>query len=241
MNTQIETVTGVFFDVANPRIQDVDERDIAWALSREPRFGSHSISEVPYTVGQHSLCVMRLVEKALYSKGDSQEFESAERYLLANRLNLAHQLLLDPTAKVEYPAQEFWNPDKNRILLASLLHDGSEAYLRDLPSPVKHIPGLREAYKSAEIKVQEVIFEHFKITDGGKNYMHFTPLWDIIHWADLYCRTIEAYHFMPSRGRNWHDSIPLSLVQLQNFEYPRKPLEIYEELLREINRLATHN
>jgi hypothetical protein len=120
-----------------------------------------------------------------------------------------------------------------------LFHDGSEAYMRDLPSPVKSLPGLREAYLEREAAVMEVIFEKFDllqykelgdVTWGGAS--------KLVHWADLYARTVEAYHFMPSRGAHWGSTQKVSLVDLQQFENPRKSLEIYDEFLMWIEELS---
>ena len=41
-----------------------------------------------------------------------------------------------------------------------LLHDASEAYLRDIPRPIKHSP-LFEPYRALEKSVQSLIFVHF--------------------------------------------------------------------------------
>jgi len=43
-----------------------------------------------------------------------------------------------------------------------LLHDGGEAYLIDLPRPIKHLPDL-SAYRAAERALQAVIMERFGI------------------------------------------------------------------------------
>jgi len=53
--------------------------------------------------------------------------------------------------------------DLRACAIKSLLHDGSEAYLVDLPRPVKHLPGF-ESYREIESKLQTCIY----------------------HWADFY-------------------------------------------------------
>ncbi len=45
--------------------------------------------------------------------------------------------------------------------LWGLLHDASEAYLVDIPRPVKYLPGFREAYLQLESGLMAVICERF--------------------------------------------------------------------------------
>jgi uncharacterized protein len=45
--------------------------------------------------------------------------------------------------------------------LSALLHDAPEAYLSDLPHPLKHFSELGRLYREAERKLQQTISEHF--------------------------------------------------------------------------------
>jgi hypothetical protein len=47
--------------------------------------------------------------------------------------------------------------------LWALLHDASEAYLLDLPHPIKHRTALGEAYREVEAGVTAAIAEHFAL------------------------------------------------------------------------------
>ncbi|CAB4130553.1 hypothetical protein UFOVP130_14 [uncultured Caudovirales phage] len=47
--------------------------------------------------------------------------------------------------------------------LHGLLHDGSEAYLRDIPRPVKHTP-VMEGYREAEQWLQALIYQRFGVS-----------------------------------------------------------------------------
>lgn len=61
--TVMETVTGKLIDLQNPLPENICIQDIAWSLSRIPRFTGHSISVTPYSVAQHCLFVAGLIAK----------------------------------------------------------------------------------------------------------------------------------------------------------------------------------
>lgn len=67
MDSRILTYTGTWFDVFNPRPEDVDILDIAHALACTNRFGGHT--DLPYTVAQHSVLASQYVpeEDALWA------------------------------------------------------------------------------------------------------------------------------------------------------------------------------
>lgn len=51
-------------------------------------------------------------------------------------------------------------PDPYTFALYGLLHDASEAYLIDVPRPIKYSIGM-EAYRAAEKRLQQMIYERF--------------------------------------------------------------------------------
>jgi 5'-deoxynucleotidase YfbR-like HD superfamily hydrolase len=53
----LETVTGQLVDLENPDPSTINIEDIAWGLSRMPRFCGHTITVVAYNVAQHSMFV----------------------------------------------------------------------------------------------------------------------------------------------------------------------------------------
>jgi hypothetical protein len=62
--------------------------------------------------------------------------------------------------------KEYSQYELSRIALMGLLHDASEAYLKDMPSPVKaYLPD----YKKMEDKVQRIIMAKFGILDLWDN------------------------------------------------------------------------
>lgn len=79
------------------------------------------------------------------------------------------------------------------LQLAGLLHDAAEAYLSDIPSPIKqYLPD----YCAMEERIQKVIYEKFDI--------NLTP--DEVHEvkaADTNATQTEAYFLLASKGRGW--------------------------------------
>jgi uncharacterized protein len=52
-------------------------------------------------------------------------------------------------------------------LMAALLHDAAEAYLGDLPHPLKHRSELGAAFRAAEKRLEAVIEERFALPDAS--------------------------------------------------------------------------
>lgn len=139
-NPTIETANGIHFNFLEPKVDDVDIKDVAFALANQCRFNGH----VPFmSVAEHSVSV-------------------------AARLSPSLQL-------------------------AGLLHDAAEAYLSDIPSPIKqYLPD----YLAMEEKIQKVIYDAF--------HVHLTEQ-DIhaVKQADKDATSTEAFHLLPSQGKDW--------------------------------------
>lgn len=176
MNT-LETVSGKKIDVTNPAPDTIDITDIAWSLSRMPRFSGHSIPYVPYSVAQHCIQVMK---------------------------ELA--------------------PHGPEIQMYGLLHDAAEAYINDLPSPVKHIPEIHAVIKKLEDSLMSTIYKALDIRPPTAEEEA------IVKIADKHQQAVEAYNFMYSRGSDWN--LPkVSFKKLQEFEQPLTSVKAYDLFL----------
>lgn len=173
MNT-LETVSGRKIDINNPDPSTIEITDIAWALSRMPRFSGHSIPYIPYSVAQHCMQV----------------------------------------------AKEL-SPHGAEIQLYGLLHDAAEAYINDLPSPVKHIPEIHAVISKLEDKLMLTIYEALGIRPPTEEEELIVKL------ADKHQQAVEAYNFMYSRGHDWN--LPkVNFKKLQEFEDPLTSIKAYD-------------
>lgn len=192
----IETVKGNLINPMAPDVNAIDIHDIAWALSRIPRFAGHTITETPYNVAQHSVYVSELVQDLMAGIG-----EDGEILLLASSFQ-----------------------DHSKTLLKALVHDAHEAYIGDIPSPIKRIQDLNKTFKTIEHKLDAAIYECLglpPLSDDEKK---------VIKYCDKLAQAIEGYQYMPSRGKNWQLPQP-TLIMLQKFPAPMTPLESYRAFL----------
>jgi hypothetical protein len=82
--------------------------------------------------------------------------------------------------------------------LAALLHDAAEAYLVDLPRPIKRSPGVGPAYLEAEARVERVVRERFGLP------AELTPE---IHRADAMALMTEKRDVMGPSPRPWVEDL----------------------------------
>lgn len=102
--------------------------------------------------------------------------------------------------------REFYSVAEHSLLVATLcprhlaldglLHDASEAYLRDIASPIK--PHLQN-YKEIEHKLMVVIAEKFGFT---------WPVAPEVREADTMALKAEAHDLLPSKGASWVHQYP---------------------------------
>ena len=67
--TTMETYTGRKVDLAHPDPATISIDDIAWHLSRQPRFLGATRSDIVYNVAQHSVLVLNRVKQIIYKTG----------------------------------------------------------------------------------------------------------------------------------------------------------------------------
>lgn len=206
---QIETVSGKLIDPVNPDPKQIIIEDIAWGLSRISRFAGHTITAVPYTVSQHSVYVADLVKQIIEKPG---AFAGLEDFI----------------PDCTFSAQTI---DKGitggrwAVILKGLVHDGSEAYTGDIISPIKKIPELRPIIKGIEHGLMTAIYTSIGLEEA-------TPLEEgIINYADKLAQRIEAYQFMPSRGRDWVGLPEASIILIQKFPEPQPALDSYKNFM----------
>lgn len=211
--TCIETANGRFVDLLNPLPEQICIEDIAWSLSRQARYAGHTISPLIYSIGQHSLVVEGLVRRL------KDKSETALR-----------QSFYDETG---FHGEVGHHVFAAGVLLYALLHDASEAYLLDIPTPLKQLPGVKEAYGPLEDKMMSVIWEALKLDPPSSTSI------DIIKWADKYALTVEAYNLIPSRGANWTRLIELDLLALNDFMPPAEPAHVYSQFIERFYELRS--
>jgi len=173
----LETVSGRKIKVTDPDPASIEITDIAWALSRMPRFSGHSIPYIPYSVAQH--CIQVAKELA---------------------------------------------PHGAKMQLHGLLHDAAEAYINDLPSPVKHIPEIHAVIKQLEDRLMTAIYKSLDLEFPTEEEA------TIVKIADKNQQAVEAYNFMYSRGSDW-DLPEVCFKKLQEFEQPLTSIQAYDKFL----------
>lgn len=204
----LETVTGKVVNVIEPSPDQICIDDIGWGLSRMPRFCGHTITEVPYNVAQHSVFVGREVYNILTHIEEYPELKEFFHEIKGLSNSQIHVI---------------------ETVMMAVLHDASEIYTGDIPSPVKQIPELRAIVKKVEHKLMAAIYQAFNLPEP-------TELQEkIIKHADKIAQKIEAHAFMQSRGNHWPNMPHISLEKLQKFESPKKALESYHEFMAFFN------
>lgn len=80
------------------------------------------------------------------------------------------------------------------IVLMALLHDASEAYLVDIPTPVKNF---LSNYRAIEGPLMDAIIRKFYLP------FEFDKLPEAIHYADILALKLETEKLIHSKGKNW--------------------------------------
>lgn len=222
-------MTGKFVNLTDPDPDTIDIRDIAWSLSRMPRYVGHTTSEIPLTIGQHSLLVVKLVV-ALFS--DEKPRSLVDSFYAFAEMR-ASTLAADPTLKPWLLALLDEPQPPPRLLLELLMHDSSEAYIVDVPTPLKQAPVFQEVYRKLEDQMTIAIRQALHM--GDIDPVHE----EVVKWADLIALNIEAYHLIPSRGKDWRAKLPLDQDVYSFFDWPVPSRTIYNKFLDAYYTLTT--
>lgn len=116
-----------------------------------------------------------------------------------------------------YAAEYYASRDRLKILdlraaaIKALLHDGSEAYLVDLPRPVKHLPGFEE-YRKIESELQTCIYcwADFYSWPDSYNDIHDA----VVHTADNEVLKCEFLWWLNgSETLEWVKDIDVNMVK----------------------------
>lgn len=112
-------------------------------------------------------------------------------------------------------AQAIWQETCNaEQALAGLFHDASEAYLRDIPSPLKYLPEF-DFYRRAEKVLEAMIYAHFGLKPDD----------ELIKRHDQRALHHEAFHLMPK-----HSEWNLTTDRPEDFE----PFDCWDPRLAQI-------
>lgn len=135
----LTTFTGRHFHFMEPVIDEIDIMDIAVALSREGRFAGHCWDY--YSVAQHSVHVSEKMEQIMRNMG---------------------MIVVDSGYEAVDTATRKGDLLVAKLSLCGLLHDASEAYLKDMPSPIKDV---LPKYQAMEAKMMDVIMEKHSLKE----------------------------------------------------------------------------
>ena len=202
----IETCSGVAVDLYHPDAASIRIHDIAWALSRLSRFAGHSISDEIWSVGQHSLLTVSLIEASLVQES-------------------THESLREFMGNLDVSFAEL-DIDKARI--HALLHDASEAYLVDVPSPLKRVESIRAGYLEIEARMQATIYEALGLPQMTEVES------SIVKWADLLALRVEAANLLPTRGIMWGFERPCMEYSEMRLMPKVKP---WKEVMRDFKKM----
>lgn len=117
--------------------------------------------------------------------------------------------------------------DPRADALWGLLHDASEAYLVDLPTPLKADPEFGVAYRAAESKLMAAICERFGLDIVQPR---------VVHDADQALLVAEVRDLMPGRPEHWTPYA--GVTPLDERIVPWAPRAAESEFLRRFHELG---
>lgn len=106
-------------------------------------------------------------------------------YGLSNECRFGGQCEFYCVAQHSVLVAEVLNVVAEKHTYEGLMHDATEAYLKDIPHPLKYSPGFAAMYLPMEEQLGQVIFNKFDLT---------WPLNKHIKWADTAVLLLEEIH-----------------------------------------------
>lgn len=178
--TWIITGTGASrLDLAEPSAKDISPSDIVASLSRTARFRGMGMHF--FSVAQHSVLVGYLM--LLNAKIVTFEELTEGGYTALPGTWAAH------------------------LMKVALLHDAAEAYVADIPSPLKQI---LPDYAGMERRIERTIFNRFGVTLSSEDL-------ERLKLADIQAALIERDSIFPDNLKNWACEDQHPGYQLQDF------------------------
>lgn len=114
------------------------------------------------------------------------------------------------------------------IVQYGLLHDAAEAYIGDIPSPVKKITALKAVIDPIEDALLKAIY---------KKYIGYDEITErelkLVKFYDKKAQFIEAHAFMSSRGLHWpgRNDYEITLIDIQKFPTPLSSIDAYKSYI----------
>lgn len=160
-----KTPTGIYVDLANPKETKINLEDIAWNLAGICRYGGSTLGH--YSVAQH--CVF--MDSIFSFRG----FNNTPKIWSKDVQTLIKSLERNPELE-------------RRVRLEILLHDASEAYLGDVPSPLKK---LLPQYKTIEDQWTKVIRNSFNLPEINNTDSQSEIINELVKGLDVLALHIE--------------------------------------------------
>jgi uncharacterized protein len=118
--------------------------------------------------------------------------------------------------------------DEPTQLLAGLLHDAAEAYLVDIPAPLKRII---PEYKVIEDRIERAIWTRFDIDMDSIDF-------NLIKHHDNRALATEAYHLIPNKHSEWYiPYLPYDLNELWAALIPERAEQVYLKMFMGLRAL----
>lgn len=179
---QIRTFTNKYVSPLELKPEDVNIDDIAHALSLQCRFAGHV--QCFYSVAEHSCRVAAWVNRNIIDRTHKMAAAAAAVTLAGH-----NGRVVDPARGVEAMAQAL-----PRMFLSALLHDSAEAYLSDVPRPLKRLPEF-DFYRQAE--------ERAELAIGTALGAHLNPMHALVREADTAVLKWEFANIKNGPVRGW--------------------------------------